>query len=147
MSGTYIALLLCVAKSKGHYFGHLYSPQHGGLLILLANYVVTWVGNLTHFFRKCQNPHHPLPLPLQFRVGAILENARNWELVPVPRKKVMPRTQQNQNHSVFVCPSAIDLQTNCHKNFQFPQEYSTSPTQLMFSLFFFTQHGRRDVGV
>ena len=30
VSGTYIALLLCAANSKGHYFGHLYSPQRGG---------------------------------------------------------------------------------------------------------------------
>ena len=49
-SGTYIALLLCAAKSKGYYFGNLYSPPGWGLLILLANYVAAEVGNLTHHF-------------------------------------------------------------------------------------------------
>ena len=42
------------------------------LLILLANYVVMGVGNLTHFFRKCQNPHpmpdSPPPLPLGLNI-------------------------------------------------------------------------------
>ena len=62
-----IALLLCAARSEGYYFGHLYSPQpkpkpKPKLLILLANYVIPEVGNLTHFFRKCQNPH-PMSVP------------------------------------------------------------------------------------
>ena len=37
---------------------HLDSSKGWGILMLLTNYVVPWVGNLTHFFRKSQNPHH-----------------------------------------------------------------------------------------
>ena len=59
VSGTYIALLLCAARSKGYHFGHLYSPQ-GGAFDTFGQLCCHGGREFDLFFPK-MSKSHPMP--------------------------------------------------------------------------------------